>query len=314
MTDTKLPADVTIVKAEPQQAPIALSLETVQGFEGLQRAARMFAASDLVPKTYQNNVANATIALAVALRLRADPLMVLQNLHIIHGRPGWSSAFLIAAINQSGRFTPLRFVFTGQKGTDSYGCFAHATDTKSNEKLEGTEVTIAMAKAEGWATKDGSKWRTMPEQMLRYRAASFWSRAYAPEITMGFRTVEEEEEIHTEPVIREVVVQSPPKPTETPVVTVTNPSPVVQQSEVVSPPQPSPAVPQPAAEVSAAKAGIEEAKAILAASEPAKPTKRRMAGDIIRERLAKEKAEADAKAATQPLPLPDVTREPGEEG
>jgi hypothetical protein len=313
MADNDLtPGNITTVQPKSeivQTQPIALSLETVQGFEGLQRAARMFAASDLVPKAYQGNVANATIALAVALRLRADPLMVLQNLHIIHGKPGWSSTFLIAAINQSGRFTPLRFVFTGQKGTDSWGCCAYATDLKSQEKLEGTEVTMAMAKAEGWTSKDGSKWRTMPEQMLRYRAASFWSRIYASEITMGFLTAEEVDESH-EPVIREVVVQAPITRAPEPV----NPSPVVTQPEVVSP-VPSPAAPPPA-EVPAAKAGIEEAKRILESSEPTdKKAKPKRVGDIIRERMAREAAEAAAKAATQPtLPVPDVTREPGEEG
>ncbi|EJX00150.1 hypothetical protein EVA_11744, partial [gut metagenome] len=57
--------------------------------------------------------------------------------------------------------------------------------------LRGTAVTIQMAIDEGWYTKNGSKWRTMPEQMLRYRAASFWCSTYAPELSMGMRTVEE---------------------------------------------------------------------------------------------------------------------------
>ena len=48
-----------------------------------------------------------------------------------------------------------------------------------------------MVKAEGWDSKTGSKWKTMPEQMFKYRAAAFWQRAYAPEISMGLQTAEE---------------------------------------------------------------------------------------------------------------------------
>jgi hypothetical protein len=48
-----------------------------------------------------------------------------------------------------------------------------------------------MAKAEGWLTKTGSKWITMPELMLKYRAAAFFGRLYAPEVLMGMQTSEE---------------------------------------------------------------------------------------------------------------------------
>lgn len=48
-----------------------------------------------------------------------------------------------------------------------------------------------MINAEGWASKNGSKWKTMPDQMFIYRAAAFWQRAYAPELGMGLITTEE---------------------------------------------------------------------------------------------------------------------------
>jgi len=48
-----------------------------------------------------------------------------------------------------------------------------------------------MAVAEGWFGKAGSKWQTMPEVMLRYRAASFFGKLYAPELLMGIQTAEE---------------------------------------------------------------------------------------------------------------------------
>lgn len=53
---------------------------------------------------------------------------------------------------------------------------------------------MEMAVKEGWYQKNGSKWQSMPEQMLRYRAASFFGRIYAPDLLMGLKTQEEEQD------------------------------------------------------------------------------------------------------------------------
>lgn len=160
---------------------------TVQGFEALQRMAKLFSKSSLVPTTFQGdvNLGNAAIALDMALRMRANPLAVMQNIYVVHGRPAWSAQFLIATLNKSGRFSALRYEFQGDAGKDDWGCRAVATELASGEKLVGPLVTIGLAKKEGWFGKNGSKWQSMPELMLRYRAASWFVRAYAPEIAMG---------------------------------------------------------------------------------------------------------------------------------
>jgi hypothetical protein len=161
------------------------------------------AKSDLVPLIFQNKIGNCLIAMEMALRLGASPLAVMQNMYIVHGKPAWSSQFLIACINSSGKISPLRYKMTGKKGTDTYGCIAWAVDV-SGEKLESPEVTIGMAKAEGWMTKNGSKWQTMPELMLRYRTATLFARLYAPELTMGIQTDDEiRDVIDVAPVVTE---------------------------------------------------------------------------------------------------------------
>lgn len=164
----------------------------LSNFEQAQRQAKALSASDLVPQQYKGNVANTLVALEIANRIGASPLMVMQNLHIIHGRPSWSSTFVIAAINGSGKFTALRFV-----GDLTKGIKAVATEKATGEPIEGPTVTMEMAKAEGWLNKSGSKWQTMPELMMRYRAAAFFGRLYAPEITMGMHSVEEVVDITT---------------------------------------------------------------------------------------------------------------------
>jgi hypothetical protein len=176
---------------QPENTQLA-STET-QAFELVQRQANMLAKSTLVPKEFQGNLSNCAIALNIASRLGADPFMVIQNIDIIHGRPSFRATFLIAMVNASGRFTPLQFRMSGEG--DKRACVAFAKDKESGEIVEGTEITMAMAKAEGWSTKSGSKWLTMPEQMLRYRAAAFFARIYAPDITLGMQTSEEMQDI-----------------------------------------------------------------------------------------------------------------------
>jgi hypothetical protein len=165
----------------------------LSSFEMAQRQAKALSASDLVPQQYKGNVANTLVALEIANRIGASPLMVMQNLNIIHGRPSWGSSFIIAAINGSGKFTALRFV-----GDLSKGIKAVCQEKATGELLEGPTVTMEMAKAEGWLDKAGSKWKTMPELMMRYRAAAFFGRLYAPEITMGMHSTEEVVDIHHE--------------------------------------------------------------------------------------------------------------------
>lgn len=162
---------------------------SIQAFEDGQRIAKSIMGSDLVPTSYKNNPANTLIALEIANRIGVSPFMVMQNLDIIKGKPSWSSTFIISAINSCGKFSPLRFEFSGEG--DEYGCEAVATDLSTGEPVRSPKVTWKMVKAEGWLQKTGSKWKTMPELMFRYRSASFFGRLYTPEILNGMQSVEE---------------------------------------------------------------------------------------------------------------------------
>jgi len=170
----------------------------IAAFEDAQRMAKSLASSTLVPPQFQGQAgfANCLVALEIAHRMRMSPFVVVQNLHIIHGRPSWSSQFIIGLINGCGRFSPLRYEMTG-KG-DTLACTAVATELSTGEELRGPEVSMSMAKREGWATKSGSKWATMPELMCRYRAAAFFGRIYIPELLVGIQT--QEEVLDVEPV------------------------------------------------------------------------------------------------------------------
>ncbi len=214
-----------LVKAEEAKVEVInntteIGFGSLAGFQALQRMSKAFMASTLVPERFRldpakggsdtmEKMGNIMIALEMALRMKANPLMVMQNLYVVHGSPSWSAKFLVATLNGTGRYTSLRYEFQGKPGQDEWGCRAWAVETETGEKLTGPTVTIGLAKREGWFSKNGSKWQTMPEMMLRYRAASWFVSTYCPEIAMGLRTVDENREIGPEVTAAEAL---PPNP------------------------------------------------------------------------------------------------------
>lgn len=152
--------------------------------------AKAFASSTIVPKDYQGNFANGLVAIEMAVRMQTSPLMVMQGLDVIQGRPSWRSQFLIGMVNSSGKYDiELQFEETKDKVGKPFGCYCWTT--RNGRKVTGPEVTMDMAKDEKWLEKNGSKWKTMPQIMLRYRAASFFVSMNCPELKFGLYTKEE---------------------------------------------------------------------------------------------------------------------------
>ena len=242
------PISVDDIRKSRQSSETAVGLTTAGGFELTMRIANMLSNSTMVPEQYRkmiankqankinseyplmenpNGLPNCVIAINMANRLGADPLMIMQNLYIVEGRPAWSSQFIIAAINSCGLYSPLRFEIkdlgemettyqTKKWANGSYqftdhkikiknvSCVAWAVEKGTGERLESSPITMELAVKEGWYQKNGSKWQTMPEQMLRYRAAAFFGRIYAPQLLMGLRSADEE---------LETIIDVTPEPT-----------------------------------------------------------------------------------------------------
>lgn len=158
------------------------------------KMATSLAQSTIVPNDYQNNANNALIAIELATRLRTSPLAVMQNLYVVYGRPSWSAQYVIAMINGSGKYD-MELQFGEVSGKDGKPFSCQCWTEAQGRKVTGPVVDMDMAKAEGWVGKSGSKWQTMPQMMLRYRAASFFGRMNCPELTMGIYTREEVVEI-----------------------------------------------------------------------------------------------------------------------
>ena len=179
-------------------------LSTTNMFENnLLEQAKFLSNSTIVPVQYQRKPENCYIAIDMANRMGVPVMMVMQNLYIVQGKPSWSGTAIKSMLENSGKFEDLETVYVGQPNTDNWGAFVTAKLKKNGKVLKGATVTIKTAKDEGWYNKAGSKWKTMPELMLTYRANAWFARQFAPELLMGLQSVEEVEDV-SKPTINKV--------------------------------------------------------------------------------------------------------------
>ena len=186
----------TLVVKEPTQNPNAVTMwNDAKLYNQSLAMAQTLSKSEIIPQSYKGKPADCLIAIDIANRLGLSPEIVMQNSQCVRGNFTWKGSACKAMIDGCGRYQKTRYVYVGEEGKDSYGCYLEAIDN-DGDIIKGVPVTIAMAKKEGWYNKDGSKWQTMSDLMLKYRAAAFFMRTECASIAMGFLTKEEVEDIY----------------------------------------------------------------------------------------------------------------------
>lgn len=181
---------------EPTQNPNAVTMwNDAKLYNQSLAMAQTLSKSEIIPQSYKGKPADCLIAIDIANRLGLSPAIVMQNSQIVRGNFTWKGSACKAMIDGCGRYQKTRYVYVGEEGKDSYGCYLEAIDN-DGDIIKGVPVTIAMAKKEGWYNKDGSKWQTMSDLMLKYRAAAFFMRTECASIAMGFLTKEEVEDVY----------------------------------------------------------------------------------------------------------------------
>lgn len=163
-----------------QNVGIADSLENMMN---TLKMARVYCQAGNIPDTYKNKPADCMIAIDMALRIGVSPLMVMQSMYVVKGKPSWSGQACMSFIQANPNFKDVRPVYVGSEGTPERGCYISAKRVSDDSEVKGVCVTIAMANAEGWTRN--SKWINMPDLMLAYRASSFFARVYCPQCLMG---------------------------------------------------------------------------------------------------------------------------------
>ena len=180
--------------------------KNTDSFEFAQRQAKSLCESDLVPKSYQGQkgLPNCLVAIEMSKRMKLSPLTVMQNLNVIHGTPTWSAQFITSQILGCGRFTNFDYLVKGEGDTLEVQCVAKRVEDQ--KLLKGTTVSMRMARLEGWTRN--SKYQSMPELMLRNRAATFFGRQYIPDLLLGVQTSEEVVDIQPVDVTPEIEKES----------------------------------------------------------------------------------------------------------
>ena len=172
--------------------------ENKDQFNQLLRAAQMLSQTSIIPQSYQNKPQDCFVAIEIANRMGVSPMVVMQNMYVVKGKPSWAGQACTMLINSCGKFKDVKHIYTGEKGKPNRGCYVTATRISDGSQVDGVEVTMQMAQSEGWTSN--SKWRNMPELMLAYRASAFFARVYCPEAMMGVQTAEEVYDADSTPI------------------------------------------------------------------------------------------------------------------
>lgn len=160
--------------------------------EALKAHCDRIARSGLVPEHFSKNPAAIYTAISMAKALGEVPETLMQHIYFVSGRAGLSAAYMLSRLQRTHAIRGTVRYETEGKG-DHLSVRAVATDGETGETVAGPYVSMAMAKAEGWARN--TKWQNMPEVMLRKRAVAFLARDHYPGALMGFLTHEEAEDI-----------------------------------------------------------------------------------------------------------------------
>lgn len=172
--------------------------ENKDSFNQLLRAAQMLSQTSIIPQSYQGKPQDCFVAIEMANRMGVSPMVVMQNMYVVKGKPSWAGQACTMLINSCGKFKDVKHIYTGEKGKPNRGCYVTATRISDGSQVDGVEVTMQMAQSEGWTSN--SKWRNMPELMLAYRASAFFARVYCPEAMMGVQTAEEVYDADSTPI------------------------------------------------------------------------------------------------------------------
>lgn len=162
------------------------------GIEALKEHSKILASSGLLPDHFKKYPQAVYAAVGLARSMGEDPLHVCQSIYFISGKPGWTSSFLLARLRRTKAIVgTVQYDITGEG--EGLRVRVRAMDAGTGEEIVGPEASMEMAKADGW-TKN-SKYKSMPEVMLRNRALSFFVRYHYPDVMAGLPMADELQDV-----------------------------------------------------------------------------------------------------------------------
>jgi hypothetical protein len=170
----------------------AIVSRNAEEIEALKAHSKILSSSGLLPDHFQKYPAAVYTCVGIARSIGEDPVQLMQACYFVGGKMGLSSAYLLARLRRSGVIRgTVRYLIEGQG--DTLSVRATVIDAETGDEIVGPAATMEMAKADGW-TKN-TKYKTMPEIMLRNRALSFLVRYQYPDATAGLPTADELQDV-----------------------------------------------------------------------------------------------------------------------
>ena len=160
-------------------------------FELEMRMATSLAQSPFLPssvaKDPNERIAAAWGVLRYANMLGVDAYVLAQQIHIVKGKVGFATQFLIALVNSRANLQE-EIDWTVEGEGQSLAVTCTATDARG--KLRTVTITRQQVDRWGWAGTD--PWRADPALMLKYRTAAQLIRLYFAGAVMGLTMTSEE--------------------------------------------------------------------------------------------------------------------------
>lgn len=146
--------------------------------------AEKIARSNLLPRQYQNNPANVLLALEYGNALGISPVVAMQQIHVIDGKPSASAQLIGGLVRQAGH--KLRVTFDDRTMT------ATATVIRSDDPDYEFVAVWTMDRAKAANLTGKGNWKTYPAAMLKARAITEVARDACPEALFGVAYTAEE--------------------------------------------------------------------------------------------------------------------------
>ena len=191
------------VQEKSASVDYAMALNSSSSFEQGMKMANFLSKSSFIPKDFKGNPSDCLVALQIAATLGLSPFEVMKGVYVIHGKPSFEAKFAIALVNRKGVFKE-GISFESKGEGDSLVVTAKAT-THSG-KLISESFSLKQAKEAGWYARN-PLYRSIPKQMLSYKAATYLIRLNCPEVLMGIDVREDQLDVKKKETVANKAVE-----------------------------------------------------------------------------------------------------------
>lgn len=171
------------------------SVTMLQGMT-LAEYSKFIANSSLVPKEYRGKPGDIFLTIDIGLELGLKPLVALQNIAVINGKPSVYGDAAIALVRSHPQFEDIQEYYDEKK--QQAVCIIKRKGQSAHTKTFSVEDA---KKARLWG-KPGP-WAQYPERMLQMRARGFAIRDVFSDALKGLITVEEAQDYPNERELKE---------------------------------------------------------------------------------------------------------------